>query len=264
MSFSVAKLYRYPMKGLSAEALTAAELRPGSGIRFDRAFGLALSTAQYDPTEPQWMSKRNFVTLVAHERLAALHARYDKSSGILTVHRGGKPVARGAVATPIGRAMLEEFFRAYLKNEVAGAPKKNEVAGAPKLIGSASGAMFFDHAEPGLSIVGLATIADVERIAGRPVDPLRFRANVYLSGVPAWAEFDWIGKEISLGTSRLRVTERIARCTATNVDPATGVRDMTIPQDLQRVFGHGDCGVLAVVTTAGEVALGDDVAVVTT
>jgi hypothetical protein len=255
MSFSVAKLYRYPVKGLSAEALTAAELRPGCGIRFDRAFGLALSTAQYDPTEPQWMPKRNFVTLVAHERLAALHARYDGSSGILTVHRGGKQVARGAVATPIGRAMLEEFFRAYLKNEIGG---------APKLIGSASGAMFFDHAEPGLSLIGLATIADLERIAGRPVDPLRFRANVYLSGVPAWAEFDWVGKELTLGTGRLRVIERIARCAAVNVDPATGVRDMTIPQDLQRVFGHADCGVLAVITNSGEVALGDEAAVVTT
>src|SRR5512134_2546626 len=115
MPCSVAKLYRYPVKGLSAEPLTAAELMPGSGIRFDRTFGLALSTAQYDPTEPQWMPKRHFFTLAAHERLAALHARYDESSGILTVHRGGKPVARGAVATPIGRAMLEEFSGPILK-----------------------------------------------------------------------------------------------------------------------------------------------------
>ena len=255
MSFFVAKLYRYPVKGLSAEPLTAAEVRPGAGIRYDRAFGLALSTAQYDPAEPQWMSKRHFVTLAAHERLAALHARYDESSGTLTVHRGGKQVARGAVATPIGRAMLEEFFRAYLKNEIAG---------APKLIGSPSGAMFFDHAEPGLSLISLATIADLERIAGRPVDPLRFRANVYLSGVPAWAEFDWIDKEISLGTARLKVIERITRCAAVNVDPETGARDMTIPQDLQRVFGHAECGVLAVITSPGEVALGDAAAVVTT
>ena len=249
MSFSVAKLYRYPVKGLSAEALTAADLRPGCGIRFDRAFGLALSTTQYDPTEPQWLPKRNFVTLIAHERLAALHARYDENTGILTVHRGGKPVARGAMATPIGRAMLEEFFRAYLKGEVAA---------TPKLIGSASGATFFDHPEPALSLIGLATIADIERFVGRSVDPLRFRANVYLSGVPPWAELDWVGKEISIGAARLSVTERIARCAATNVDPTTGIRDMTIPRDLQRVFGHADCGVLAVVTNAGEVAVGDN------
>ena len=255
MSFSIAKLYRYPVKGLSTEALAAADLRPGCGIRFDRAFGLALSTAQYDPTEPQWLPKQNFVTLIAHERLAALYARFDENGGILTIHRGGKQVARGAVATPIGRAMLEEFFRAYLKNEVAA---------TPKLIGSASGAKFFDHPEPALSIIGLATVADIERIVGRPVDPLRFRANIYLSGVPAWAELDWIGKEISIGSARLSVTQRIARCAATNVDPTTGIRDMTIPRDLQRVFNHTYCGVLAAVTSAGSVALGDNAAMVST
>lgn len=253
MSSTVAGLYRYPVKGLSAEALNAAELRLGSGIRFDRAFGLALSTTQYDPAEPHWLPKSNFVTLVAHERLAALHANYDEGSGILTVNRGGKPVARGVVASPIGRAMLEEFFRAYLKDEVAG---------APKLVGSAA-TMFFDQPEPGLSLIGLATIADVERVVGRPVDPLRFRANVYVAGIPAWAEFAWVGREISLGAARLRVTERISRCAATNVDPATGVRDMTIPQDLLRVFGHTDCGVLAVVTSSGKVTLGDAALVAT-
>jgi uncharacterized protein YcbX len=255
MSFALAKLYRYPVKGLSAEALTAADLRPGSGIPFDRAFGLALSTAQYDPAEPRWLPKQNFVTLIAHERLAALRARFDESSGILTIHRGGKQVARGAVVTPIGRAMIQEFFRAYLKDEVAA---------APKLIGSAHEPKFFDRPQPALSLIGLATIADIERIVGRPVDPLRFRANAYLSGVPAWAELDWIGKEISIGGARVSVTERIARCVATNVDPTTGIRDMTIPRDLQRVFGHTYCGVLATVTSAGSVALGDNAAVAST
>ena len=174
----------------------------------------------------------------------------------MTVHRGGKPVARGAVATPIGRAMLEEFFRAYLKNEIGG---------APKLIGSAKRSDVFDHAEPGLSLIGLATIADLERIAGRPVDPLRFRANVYLSGRPRpGPSSTGSARNSPSARAALRVIERIARCAAVNVDPATGVRDMTIPQDLQRVFGHADCGVLAVITNSGEVALGDEAAVVTT
>jgi uncharacterized protein len=251
MSFSVAKLYRYPVKALNAEALTTAELRPGCGIRFDRCLGLALYTTAYDPARPQWLPKKNFITLAAHERLAALDARYDESSGILSVHRAGKQVARGAIATPIGRAMIEDFFRAYLKNEVAG---------APRLVGAKDGPMLSDHREPGISLIGLATIADIERVVGRPVDPLRFRANVYLAGTPAWAEFDWLGQEIVLGTARVRLTERIERCAATNVDPASGIRDMTIPQTLRRVFGHADCGVLTAVIGAGEVAVGDSAA----
>ena len=37
-------------------------------------------------------------------------------------------------------------------------------------------------------LINLATVRDVERIVGAPVDPLRFRANLYFEGAEAWAE----------------------------------------------------------------------------
>ncbi len=91
----------------------------------------------------------------------------------------------------------------------------------------------------------------------RPVDPLRFRANLYVEGLPAWAEFDWGGGEIEMGGARLRVIRRTERCAATNVNPETAARDMNIPLALKRGFGHVDMGVYAEVVTGGEVATGD-------
>jgi uncharacterized protein YcbX len=248
MSCTVAHIYRYPVKGLSAEALDTARLREGAGIPCDRAFGLALSTSPLESGEPRWQPKSHFATLVRHERLAALDAHFDARTGVLTVRRGGKPVARGAVGTPVGRAMLEEFFRAYLKGELPG---------PPRLVGSPEGPMLSDQAQPALSLIGLASVADIERVIGRPVDPLRFRANVYLKGMPAWAEFGWIGREITLGGARLRVVSRIPRCVATNVEPGSGIRDMAIPPRLQAGFGHTDCGVTATVVAGGTISVGD-------
>jgi MOSC domain-containing protein len=253
MPFTIARLYRYPIKGLTAEALTDADLRAGYGIPCDRAFALALATSSFDAADPCWLPKDNFVTLARHERLAALDTRFDTSNSVLAIYRGGKRVASGAVNQAIGRAMIGDFFRAYLKNEVAG---------PPRLVGSTAGPMLSDHAEPGLSIIGLATIADIERVVGRSIDPLRFRANVYLAGTPAWAEFKWLGQDIDLGNARLRVVERITRCSATNVEPGTGIRDMTIPQSLQSGFGHTDCGVFATVITGGRISTGDPVSLV--
>jgi uncharacterized protein YcbX len=87
---------------------------------------------------------------------------------------------------------------------------------------------------------------------------LRFRANLYIAGWPAWQEFDLLEKEISVGKSaRVKVVKRIVRCPATNVDPDTGARDMTIPDDLKKNFGHMDCGVYAAVIAAGAIAPGD-------
>ena len=65
-----------------------------------------------------------------------------------------------------------------------------------------------------------------------------------MSGWPAWHEFDLLGREIAIGaTARLKIVKRIVRCAATNVDPDTGMRDLSIPTTLMRGFGHADCGV---------------------
>ena len=49
------------------------------------------------------------------------------------------------------------------------------------------------------------------------------------------------------------MTERIDRCAATNVDPATGLRDLNIPLALRQHYGHIDCGVLLRVVRGGKI-----------
>jgi uncharacterized protein YcbX len=98
----------------------------------------------------------------------------------------------------------------------------------------------------------------VEDVIGAAIDPLRFRGNVYVTGWPAWRELDLIGQVIAIGSdARLKVVKRIVRCAATNVDPETGIRDLAIPEALQRAYGHADCGIYAEVVTPGEIAAAD-------
>jgi hypothetical protein len=165
----------------------------------------------------------------------------------LTLQRDGKQVARGQLSTRLGRQMIEQFIAAYMKGSLRGAPR----------IVSAPGHSFSDVAAKCLHIVNLASVRDLERIMGRPVDPLRFRPNIVLDGLPAWQEFNWVEKRIALGPVELFVVKRTERCDATNVDPATGVRDLAVPAALKRAFGHTDFGVYATAKTNGAVAVGD-------
>ena len=119
------------------------------------------------------------------------------------------------------------------------------------------GHSFSDVAKKVVSIINLASVAAVEKAVGAPVHPLRFRANLYVAGWPAWHEFDLLGREIAIGPARLKVVKRIVRCAATDVDPDTGMRDLSIPKTLQQNFGHGDCGVYAEVIAGGDIAVGD-------
>jgi uncharacterized protein len=181
------------------------------------------------------------------ERLALLEARFDEASGVLTLNRGGKPLARGDLRTPLGRTLIEQFLAAFMKAELRGAPKLVEVR---------EGA-FTDKEAPCLSLVNLASVRDLgERVIKGEVDPLRFRANLYIDGLPPWRELDLVGREFAVGAVRLRIAAPITRCAAVNVDPASAARDLNILRALEGCIGHPSMGVYAEVTSAGVLAPG--------
>jgi uncharacterized protein YcbX len=136
---------------------------------------------------------------------------------------------------------------------------KAELRGAPRIV-QAPGHSFSDVAAKCIHIVNLASVRELERATGRKVDPLRFRANVYVEGLEPWTELGWVDKEIGIGPARLKVFARTRRCAATNVDPETGARDMAIPATLQRTWGHEDFGIYATVETGGAIGIGSPVA----
>lgn len=246
---TVAALYRYPVKGLSPEALQRVTLAAGGTMPFDRAYAIENGPGRFDPDNPRHLPKITFLMLMRDERLATLSTSFDDATETLTVMRAGKQVARGQLTTPLGRKMIEQFFAAYMQAELRGPPK---VVFAP-------GHSFSDVAMKCLHVVNLATVRDVERVAGRLIDPLRFRANVYIDGVEPWVERTWIDKGITLGGVRGEVVEETVRCAATNVDPETGARDMAIPELLQRTWGRSDLGVYVRAVGGGGLAVGDGV-----
>ena len=94
------------------------------------------------------------------------------------------------------------------------------------------------------------------------MDPIRFRANLTVTGAERWEERDWIGGDLAIGEARLRVEEPIERCAATNVDPDTATRDMNISMVLERGFGHVEFGVYTRVTLPGKIRPGDAITLI--
>lgn len=245
----VTAIYRYPVKAFSAERLSNAELRAGETIAFDRAYAIENGPGRFDPDAPRHLPKVTYLTLMRDERIATLETRFDEKTETLTVLRGGKQVARGQLTTRLGRSMIEQFVAAYLKTELRGPPR----------VVSAAGHTFSDVAAKCLHIVNAASLRELERAAGRSIDPLRFRPNLIIDGLPAWQEFDWVGRDFVFGSARLRGLDRTQRCAATNVDPSTGQRDMAIPAVLERTWNHADFGIYAQVEADGRVAVGDQI-----
>lgn len=246
---TVHSLYRYPVKGLSPQPLAGTRLEPGQTVPADRLYAIENGPCGFDPEHPAYFPKQRFLMLMRNERLAALRTDYDEASHTLTVHWQGREAARGDLRTAQGRAAVEDFFARYCADELRGAPK----------VLQGKGHSFSDVAKKVVSIINLASVAALETVLGAAVNPLRFRANIYVTGWPAWHEFDLLGQHLAIGAARVKCIERIVRCAATEVDPDTGLRDLPVPNALMRNFDHMDCGIYAEVVTGGDVVVGDSV-----
>ena len=186
---AITAIYRYPVKGLGPERLAEAALTAGGTIAGDRLYAIENGPSGFDPARPAYLPKNRFLMLMRNERLAELRTAFEDATHTLVVTAERREVARGDLRTPEGRAAIERFFAEFCADELRGPPK----------VLSATGHSFSDVSRQVLSIINLASVAAIETIVGAPVHPLRFRANLYVEGWPAWGEFDLLGREIGVG-----------------------------------------------------------------
>ena len=247
-SATLQSIYRFPVKGLSPEPLARVALTPGQTVPADRLYAIENGPSAFNPAAPKHQPKVRYLMLMRNERLATLRTRFDDQSHTLTIDYEGREAARGDLRTAEGRAAIEQFFSSFSADDLRGAPK---VLHAP-------GFSFSDVAAKVVSIINLASVADLENYVGAPIDPLRFRANLSVTGWQAWQELAMVGRPRAIGDDvTVKIVKRIVRCAATNVDPVTSARDLEIPSTLMKSFGHADCGVYAEVVTGGAIAVGD-------
>ena len=112
-SGSVAAIYRYPVKGLSAEKMDRVVLAPGKCLPHDRRFAIALGSTRFDPEHPVWLPKTHFIMLMRDEKLARLRTRFDAESGVLAIAENDR-VLRRAQITAKGCELVAEFFTNFL------------------------------------------------------------------------------------------------------------------------------------------------------
>jgi uncharacterized protein YcbX len=245
----VAALYRYPVKGLSPEPLERVSLKAGEFFPGHRLYAIENGSSGYDPAAPVHQPKIKFLMLARNARLAALTTRYDDATTALTIEQSGIEVAIGELATEAGRTAIARFVEAVCADEMRG---------LARILSAANGFCFTDSRSGFVSLLNLASVRTIAHSVGRSLDPLRFRANIYVSGLQAWEEFSLVGKKLRAGSIVLETIKPIDRCFAIDVAPGMGVRDTNLLPLMERAFGHHDCGVYARLLASGELCVGDE------
>ena len=244
----IASIYRHPVKGFTPERLGAVTLSPDAPFPCDRLYAVEDGPSGFDPQSPAHISKTRFTVLAKIAQVAAARTTYDEASGVLTASAAGHPDVAARLTDAPGREAFAAWLAAVLGPAAEGPLKVIEGPGHHR---------FTDHPLGQVSVVNLASVRDLGARIGHTLDPLRFRANLYVEGWPAWAENEWVGHTLQLGGVEAKVFKPIVRCAAVGVDPVSAERDLDLVKALFDQLGHVWCGVYVQVAAAGSLAVGD-------
>ncbi|MEQ6248966.1 MOSC N-terminal beta barrel domain-containing protein [Sulfitobacter sp. HNIBRBA3233] len=243
----VTALWRHPVKAHGREALDRVRLVEGQSMPFDRLWAVAHDAAKME--DNHWVGCQNFNRGAKTPGLMAITASLDPQTETLTLRHPDLPDL--TVQPDRDGAALIEWVK----------PLCDPARAQPDHVVRLDRRGYTDTPFPSISLCNAASHAAVESIAMAPLQQERWRGNIWFDGAPAWAEFDWIGREISLGSARLKIEERITRCLATTVNTDTGARDIDTLEALN-ALGHQDFGIYCTVVQSGEIAVGDSLEVI--
>lgn len=240
----VATIYRHPIKSHGREAIATVRLTKGQSMPWDRTWAVAHDSAKM--TDGAWMPCQNFSRGSKAPGLMAINATLNETTRTVTLshpdlddlviqpdHEGAHLITWVHPIVPHDRAMPN---RVYCLDDRG----------------------FTDSDYATVSLCNLASHTAVEKLAGTEMSRLRWRGNIWLDGLEAWGENDWIGRDIRIGTTVLRVSEPIKRCLATAANPKTGERDVDTLAALN-TRGNQNFGVYARVIQSGDIGLEDKV-----
>ncbi|MDX8350116.1 MOSC domain-containing protein [Cognatiyoonia sp. IB215446] len=248
---TVAGLWRHPIKSHGREQIDSVTLVEGQTMPWDRHWAVSNDRSKFDPTNPAWISCRNFMIGVTTPGLAGIWAKLDEASATLTLSH----VDLGEITFHPDNPADAARFLTWVK------PVCDPDGLQPASIARVPGRGMTDTAEPTVSIMTHASHKSVAGRLGRPLEIERWRGNIWLDGAAPWEEFEWIGKTVGIGAAELQVVEPIKRCKHTMANPQTGHRDTDTLGVLQDGWGHENFGVNAIVRKTGQVTLQDRVEV---
>ena len=119
---------------------------------------------------------------------------------------------------------------------------------------------FFDTMpDNSISLVNKKSVTDFSMKILSDIEFERFRANIYIDGLAAWEERNWIGKTIKINNIDFFVSGEISRCSATNLKPSTDIVTINLPNQLKKTYDHINMGIYLVPLQNGVISRNDKI-----
>lgn len=246
MTGQVISIWRHPIKSHGREELTSTTVSPGGTLPGDRVWAVAHEHSRAQG--PDWAPCANFSRAAKAPELMAITARLDDKTGLVTLSHPDRDDI--TVDPDRDQARLLDWVSPLMPPDRAASAR----------IIRASGRGFTDSDFPSITLCNMASHKAVEDKAGQPLSIHRWRGNIWLGNLPAWEEFNWIGRDVQIGSAVFHIRERTDRCMATAANPETGKRDINL-LDILSDWDHQDFSVRAEVIREGTLQVDSSVQV---
>lgn len=246
MTLRLDAIQRFPIKAHGSESLEHCAITPDQCLPYDREWAVAHEAAKL---AAGWSSCHNFTRGAKAPALMAIKAQFEEAAEQITLTHPDRPDLTFSPTDPSAAATFIEWTKPLIPEDRA----------QPVKLVRQSAQAHTDTPFPSISLLNMASNTALSETLGVDLSPLRWRGNFWVSGMEAWEEFSWVGREVSIGTATFKVEERITRCRATMASPDTGKIDTDTLSALKTTYGHQDFGIYLRALTAGEISVGDSV-----
>ena len=259
MSVSISSISYCPVKSISFQNIKSCEIKKNIGIVGDRIFafskGLDQNQAQLfeknlDERRGKW---NKILTLKNSPSLNKYNFILDNNKLTLT--------QKNNEIITINSDELSEYD--LLSNKFLELEKSLQ---KPLFLMKNKDLPFFDTSisnktvlTHSISLINIKSIEDFQNKTNQKIEAQRFRGNIYVNGIDAWEERNWIGKIIKINNISFKVEKNIPRCVAINLKPNTDDNSLDLLKSLKKTFNHFDMGIYLTALEDGKVNIGDEI-----
>ena len=259
MSISISSINYCPVKSISFQSIKSCEIIKNIGIVGDRIFafskGLDLNQAQlFEKKLEERRGKWNkILTLKNSPFLNKYNFLFDNdkltltqnNSEILTIN-----IDETSEYELLSNKILE--LESSLQKPIYLMKNKD----IPFFDTSISNKTILNHS---ISLINTKSVEDFQNKTNQEIETQRFRGNIFVDGVDAWEERNWIGKIIKINDISFKVEKNIPRCVAINLKPNTDDNSLNLLQSLKKTYNHFDMGVYLTALDDGPINIGDNI-----
>ena len=248
--FKINKLFYSPVKSLSFSSVKKLEILDNIGIKFDRNFAF---TRDLDDDKINYILnnplKRQIINFLSLKHFPELNEyNFDFEKDILNLKKNNNIILKTNINIQSDVETLCDKILLLI-------PKLKRI----KLIKDSKNPFFDTMPSNTISLINLNSINDLEKKISKNVELERFRGNIYINGLDAWEERNWINKTLEINNIKFKVIKEIPRCSATNIKPNSSKYNLSVPLLLKQFYNHINLGIYILPLNNGNIKLNDEI-----